>query len=55
LTREASEVSGIPYVMDTDKEEVDRILMKRDKSDKTTSKILNLNIEALIRSKALRA
>jgi hypothetical protein len=26
LTREAAEVSGIPYVMDADKEEVDRIL-----------------------------
>jgi hypothetical protein len=26
LTREAAEVSGISYVMDADKEEVDRIL-----------------------------
>jgi len=26
LTREASEISGIPYVMDSDKEEIDRIL-----------------------------
>ena len=26
LTREASEVSGIPYVMDVDKEEVEKIL-----------------------------
>jgi preprotein translocase subunit SecA len=26
LTREAADVSGIPYVMDSDKEEVDRIL-----------------------------
>jgi hypothetical protein len=26
LTREAAEVSGIPYVMDSDKEEVDKIL-----------------------------
>ncbi len=26
LTREAAEVSGIPYIMDADKEEVDRIL-----------------------------
>jgi hypothetical protein len=26
LTREASDVSGIPYVMDGDREEVDRIL-----------------------------
>ena len=26
LTRDASEISGIPYVMDADREEVDRIL-----------------------------
>jgi len=26
LTKEASEISGIPYVMDADKEEVERIL-----------------------------
>jgi hypothetical protein len=26
LTREATEISGIPYVMDVDKAEVDRIL-----------------------------
>jgi hypothetical protein len=26
LTREAAEVSGIPYVMEADQEEVDRIL-----------------------------
>jgi hypothetical protein len=26
LTREASEISGIPYVMDSDKEEIDKIL-----------------------------
>ncbi|MFB3886552.1 MAG: FMN-binding glutamate synthase family protein [Thermodesulfobacteriota bacterium] len=53
LTREASDVSGIPYIMDTDKEEVDKILTKRDKTDRTAAKILNLNLEALIRSKAL--
>jgi hypothetical protein len=26
LTRKAAEISGIPYVMDSDKEEVDKIL-----------------------------
>ncbi len=26
LTREAAEISGIPYVMDSDREEIDRIL-----------------------------
>jgi hypothetical protein len=26
LTREASEISGIPYVMDSDREEIDKIL-----------------------------
>jgi glutamate synthase domain-containing protein 2 len=50
LTREASEVSGIPYVMDADKEEAERILRK---NGKTSTKIINMNIEALIRSKAL--
>ncbi|MBS3906765.1 MAG: hypothetical protein KGZ49_06990 [Syntrophaceae bacterium] len=55
LTREASEVSGISYVMDGDKEEVENILRKVDKSEKTSSNIINLNIEALIKSKALRA
>ena len=55
LTREASEMSGIPYVMDIDKEEVEKIFRKDDKREKMASKILNLNIEALIQSKALRA
>jgi glutamate synthase domain-containing protein 2 len=55
LTREASEVSGISYVMDGDKEEVENILRKVDKSEKTSSNIINLNIEALIKSKVLRA
>jgi glutamate synthase domain-containing protein 2 len=54
LTREASEVSGISYVMEADKEEVEKILRENGKSEKTSSKILNLNIEALIKSKALR-
>src|SRR5512136_762827 len=49
LTREASDVSGIPYVMDADREDIEKIL-----SRKTSSKILNLNLEALIKSKALR-
>jgi hypothetical protein len=26
LTRDAAEISGIPYVMDSDKEEIDKIL-----------------------------
>jgi len=26
LTREAAEISGIPYIMDADREEVDKIL-----------------------------
>jgi glutamate synthase domain-containing protein 2 len=55
LTREASEMSGIPYVMDGDKEEVEKILRKEDKLEKVPSKIINLNIEALIKSKAFRA
>jgi len=55
LTRESSEISGIPYVMDADKEEVEKILRQHDKSEKTPSKIINLNIEALIKSKALMA
>jgi glutamate synthase domain-containing protein 2 len=55
LTREASEVSGIPYVMDGDKEEVESILRKSDRGERASAKILNLNIEALIKSKALAA
>jgi len=54
LTREASEMSGIPYVMDVDKQEVERILRGNGKGEKTPSKILNLNMEALIKSKAFR-
>jgi glutamate synthase domain-containing protein 2 len=55
LTREASEMSGIPYVMDVDKQEVETILGRTDKGEKAPSRILNMNIEALIRSKAFRA
>jgi hypothetical protein len=55
LTREASEVSGISYVMDADKEEVNRILSKNGRDERTSAKILNLNIEALIKSKAFMA
>jgi glutamate synthase domain-containing protein 2 len=54
LTREASEMSEIPYVMDVDKQEVETILRGDGKGEKTPSKILNMNMEALIRSKALR-
>jgi len=53
LTRESSEISGIPYVMDADKEEVEKILRQHDKSEKIPSKVINLNIEDLIKSKAL--
>lgn len=52
LTREASQLSGIPYVMDGDKEEIDKIFRKGT-ARKSSSKILNLNLEALIKSKAL--
>ena len=55
LTREASEMSGIPYVMDGDKEEVEKILRKDERPEKISSKSLNLNVEALIKSKAFRA
>jgi len=54
LTREASEMSGIPYVMDVDKQEVETILRGNGKGEKTPSKILNMNMEALIKSKAFR-
>jgi len=54
LTREASEMSGIPYVMDVDKQEVETILRGNGKGERTPSKILNLNMEALIKSKAFR-
>jgi glutamate synthase domain-containing protein 2 len=55
LTRESSDMSGIPYVMDSDKAEVDLILGKSGRGTRAPSKILNLNIEALIKSKALTA
>lgn len=53
LTREASEISGISYAMDADEEEIEKILGKSGKSQKTPSKIINM--EALIKSKALKA
>jgi hypothetical protein len=40
--------------MDADKREVEKILRGNGKAEKTPSKILNMNMEALIRSKALR-
>ncbi len=55
LTREASEISGISYAMDADEEEIEKILGKSGKSQKTPPKILNINMEALIKSKALKA
>ena len=48
-------MSGIPYVMDSDKAEVELILGKSGRGTRAPSKILNLNIEALIKSKALMA
>ena len=55
LTRDAATVSGIPYLMDADREEVEAILGKSRRDEDAQRKIMNLNIEALIRSKALRA
>ncbi len=54
LTRQAADVSGIPYVMDADKEEVEKILRSNGRGERISSKILNLNMEALIQSKALK-
>jgi hypothetical protein len=47
-------MSGIPYVMDLDRREAETILSGNGKGEKTPSKILNLNMEALIKSKAFR-
>jgi hypothetical protein len=55
LTREAAELSGIPYVMEGDKEEVEKILRKTDKDERTPAKVVNLNMEAFIKSKAYKA
>jgi len=52
LTREASEVSGIPYVMDSDRSEVEEILGVSEGASKYRAKILNLNLENFIRAKA---
>lgn len=52
LTREAAEMSGIPYVMDADRWEVEKILRRGDRIDKASVRLLNLNMEALIKSKA---
>lgn len=49
LTREAAEVSGIPYVMDADRDEVSRILLAGEMG---RGKVMSLNMEAFIRSKA---
>lgn len=49
LTREAAEISGISYVMDSDHEEVLRILFGGEKAG---GKVMSLNMEAFIRSKA---
>ena len=54
LTREASEMSEIPYVMDVDKNEAEMILRGNGRVEKTSSNILNLNMEALIKSKSFR-
>ncbi len=55
LTREASEMSEIPYVMDADRQEVQKILRGNGKAEKISSKILSMNMEALIKSKAFKA
>jgi glutamate synthase domain-containing protein 2 len=48
LTREASEVSGISYVMDADREEVDKILGKsNNRKRKNHLKTLSPNIETI--------
>lgn len=49
LTREAAEVSGISYVMDADQEEISKILLGGEKARR---KVMSLNLEAYIRSKA---
>jgi glutamate synthase domain-containing protein 2 len=49
LTREAAEISGISYVMDSDHEEVSKILFG---GEKARGKVMSLNMEAFIRSKA---
>ncbi len=54
LTRDAAEISGITYVMDADQEAVTKIL-GLEENGKDRSKLMNLNIEALIKSKALVA
>jgi glutamate synthase domain-containing protein 2 len=55
LTREAAELSGIPYVMEGDKEEVEKILRKTDRDERAPAKVVNLNMEAFIKSKAYKA
>jgi len=55
LTRESADMSGIPYVMDSDRAEVELILGKSGRGPRARSKILNYNIEALIKSKAYMA
>ena len=54
LTREAADVSGLPYVMEMDREEVKKILARPDRRGKNQTNILNFNIETLVKSKALR-
>jgi glutamate synthase domain-containing protein 2 len=50
LTREAAELSGIPYVTEADLEEVERILGP-GKTVRNGREIMNLNIEAFVKSK----
>jgi hypothetical protein len=52
LTREASEISGIAYVMDADRDEIEKIF-RSSRSQGSRARILNLNIETLVRSKGL--
>jgi len=50
LTREAAELSGIPYVTEADREEVEKILGP-GKTVRHGREIMNLNIEAFVKSK----
>jgi len=50
LTHEAAELSGIPYVTEADREEVEKILGP-GKTVRHGREIMNLNIEAFVKSK----
>jgi glutamate synthase domain-containing protein 2 len=54
LTREAAEASGIPYVLDGDRKEIEKILGTDDQTSKYHPKIFNLNIENFVNTKAYK-